>query len=174
MAEVFAHPDDVPVWQAAAEGEQPDWSAFLADYRAAVDWPSAPFWGPIAEANPDALILLSVRDDAETWWNSAIHTIFDTSRGLDMDSPFGQMWDAITRHTFTEHWLEPGPAMEAYERHNAEVRATAPADRLLEWRPGDGWEPICAALDLPVPEEPFPHSNSTEEFRTMWEMDEQS
>ena len=42
-----------------------------------------------------------------------------------------------------------------------------PADRLLEWQAGDGWEPICAALDLPVPSQPFPHTNTTADFRTM-------
>jgi Sulfotransferase domain len=40
-----------------------------------------------------------------------------------------------------------------------------PAGRLVEWRPGDGWEPICTALRVAVPDEPFPHVNSTEEFR---------
>jgi hypothetical protein len=45
------------------------------------------------------------------------------------------------------------------------VRATAPPDRLLDWHPGDGWEPICHALGVAVPDEPFPHVNSTDEFR---------
>jgi hypothetical protein len=36
-----------------------------------------------------------------------------------------------------------------------------PAGRLIDWRAGDGWEPICAALDLPVPQTPFPHENKT-------------
>jgi hypothetical protein len=30
MLEVFAHPDEVPVWHAAAEGRMPDWQPFLA------------------------------------------------------------------------------------------------------------------------------------------------
>ena len=55
-----------------------------------------------------------------------------------------------------------------YERHNAGVRRDAPANRLLEWRAGDGWEPLCAALGLPVPAEPFPHVNTREE----WNRDE--
>ena len=42
-----------------------------------------------------------------------------------------------------------------------------PADRLLEWKPGDGWEPICERLGLDVPDEPFPVTNTTEEFRAM-------
>ncbi len=56
-------------------------------------------------------------------------------------------------------------ATAAYERHNAEVRATIPAGRLFEYQPGDGWEPICEALGVPVPDEPFPHTNTTAEFR---------
>jgi hypothetical protein len=32
------------------------------------------------------------------------------------------------------------------------------------WRTGEGWEPICGALGLPVPAEPFPRSNTREEF----------
>ena len=30
-----------------------------------------------------------------------------------------------------------------HERWNDEVRSTVPAERLLEWRPQDGWEPLC-------------------------------
>ena len=55
----------------------------------------------------------------------------------------------------------------AYERHNDEVRAGVPPERLLEWCPGDGWEPICERLGLPVPDEPFPKTNSTEDFRAL-------
>lgn len=51
------------------------------------------------------------------------------------------------------------------------MRATAPADRLLVWQTGDGWEPICDALGLAVPDEPFPHTNTTEEFRAASELD---
>ena len=55
--------------------------------------------------------------------------------------------------------------MAAYERHNGAVRATVPAARLVEWQPGDGWEPLCSALGAPVPDEPFPQVNSSAEFR---------
>ena len=41
------------------------------------------------------------------------------------------------------------------------------SSELLEWQPGDGWEPICERLGLSVPDEPFPHVNTTEEFRAM-------
>ena len=54
----------------------------------------------------------------------------------------------------------------AYERHNDEVRRAVPTERLIDWRPGDGWQPICSILGLPVPDEPFPHENTAAEFET--------
>ena len=35
----------------------------------------------------------------------------------------------------------------------------------MEWQPGDGWAPLCNALGEPVPDEPFPHTNTAEEFQ---------
>ena len=52
-------------------------------------------------------------------------------------------------------------------RHNEEVRRTISPERLLVFEAAQGWEPLCAFLGLPVPEVPFPHVNSTEEFKKM-------
>jgi hypothetical protein len=40
-----------------------------------------------------------------------------------------------------------------------------PPERLLVFELGDGWEPLCRFLGKPVPEIPFPQTNTTEEFR---------
>jgi Sulfotransferase domain len=40
-----------------------------------------------------------------------------------------------------------------------------PPERLLVYEVGDGWEPLCRFLGVPVPDEPFPHVNATEAFR---------
>ena len=37
--------------------------------------------------------------------------------------------------------------------------------RLLVYEVGSGWEPLCAFLGVPVPDEPFPRSNATAEFQ---------
>jgi hypothetical protein len=39
------------------------------------------------------------------------------------------------------------------------VRRTVPADRLLDYRVQEGWEPLCRFLDVKVPDEPFPRVN---------------
>jgi hypothetical protein len=50
------------------------------------------------------------------------------------------------------------------ERHNAEVQATIPPERLLVWKVTDGWEPLCEFLGVPVPGVPVPHINDRTEF----------
>jgi len=61
---------------------------------------------------------------------------------------------------FTERWREPRAATAAYERHNAGVRSTTYPHRLVEWRTGDGWDRVCRALNLPLPDQLFPHVNT--------------
>ncbi len=56
--------------------------------------------------------------------------------------------------------------IDAYERHNAAVRSAVPPERLLEWAVGDGWAPLCDRLGVPIPDQPFPWTNTTEQFRT--------
>ena len=171
MIEVFGNPEHVPMWQQAVDGNMPDWDELFAAYGAAVDWPAAAFWEEQAAAYPDALILLSTRDSAG-WWRSCDNTIFEVFRTADDKMP-GE-WTAMVTglfRNFAGDTLDEASAIAAFERHNAHVRATAPPDRLLEWHPGDGWEPICRALGVAVPDEPFPHVNSTAEFRAMAGLD---
>jgi hypothetical protein len=164
MMEVFAHPEQIPVWHAAARGTMPDWKSFLASYRATVDWPSAAFWSEIADAFPDAVILLSVRDP-ESWWKSASSTIFPSV--LKAPDPWRAMVLAMMRARFTEKLDDRDACLAAYERWYADARARIPRDRLLEWTARDGWAPICARLGIAVPDEPFPHANTTEDFQAM-------
>lgn len=176
MMVVSDRPQDVDVWWAAVRGEMPDWSTFPAGFEALVDWPSTAFWRELAAAHPDALVLLSVRESAQAWWRSIERTLVPTMAApVPADRPAlarqRQMVRELVAATFTPDLSDGEAAMAAYERHNAEVRATVPPQRLLEWQAGDGWEPICAALGRPVPSQPFPHSNTTVDFRTMVGLD---
>jgi hypothetical protein len=164
MREVFPRPAHFGLWTAAAHGEHVDWHALFDGFQAAVDWPASAFWKEISEAFPAAIILLSTRDSAEAWWKSASETIFRAATA-HRPGPMATMLDAIFEARFTTAILDPEAAMAAYERHNADVRATAPRDRLVEWTPKDGWGPLCKALGMAVPAEPFPHVNTTDEFK---------
>jgi hypothetical protein len=173
MGETFGRPDDVPVWHAAATGTMPAWNQFLSEYVATVDWPACAFWRELSAANPDAVVLLSTRSSADAWWKSAHETIFQVhkreipSEHADVMQAQLAMAEAVFVNTFCSDWEDEDAAKRAYDDHNAAVRAGADPGRLLEWQPGDGWEPICAALGVPVPDDPFPHVNSTADFRAM-------
>lgn len=166
MVELFEHPEQVPLWQAAADGEPySEWGGVFDGYVAMVDWPGAAYYAQIADANPDALVLLSVRKDADEWWKSASNTIFPAIASVPEDDPWARMVHTMMRRHIGSI-TDEASAKAAYDRHNAEVRATIPSSRLLEWRATDGWAPLCGALGLEVPDEPFPVTNTTEEFNT--------
>jgi Sulfotransferase domain len=170
MLEVMENPEHDLFWRAAIRGQDVDLDALLEPYVAAVDWPACAFWQELAGANPDAVILLSTRDSASEWWASMERTIAPAvKRRAEADAPelrrHGEVVSELFERRFCRHWDRPANAIAAYERHNAEVRRTADPARLLEWQPRDGWASICGALDLPVPEQPFPHENTSAAFR---------
>ena len=157
-------------WTAAIEGRTVDWTLLLAGYAAQVDWPGASFWPELCLANPDALVLLSVRDP-EAWYRSASSTIFPAITDQHAP-PEVKLWldsvRTLLRDRFCDRFDDPTAMIDAYEAHNAAVRSAIPSERLLEWTATDGWEPICKRLGVPVPSEPFPVTNTTEEFRAMF------
>ena len=56
-----------------------------------------------------------------------------------------------------------------FEQRNVEIQNAFPDDRLLTYEVRQGWEPLCAFLELPVPDTPFPHINSRDETAAMIE-----
>jgi hypothetical protein len=171
MVEVFANPAQLPLWTAAAEGD-PDWPATFDGYAATVDWPGAAFWRQLVVEYPDAIVLLSKRESADAWWNSANRTIFEAFTGAATPPPPMTAWFETLRGLFVEAGIDPTDETSSkvgYERHLEAVRAEVPAERLVEWTTGDGWGPLCAALGVAVPDDPFPHVNTTEEFRARFD-----
>jgi hypothetical protein len=170
MMEVMMNPGQSEVFLAGARGEPVDWDSLFADYRATVDWPACAFWRELCEQYPDAPVLLSVRDP-ESWYESVSETIFTLlKRSLSSDDPEVQARTAMAREliyegTFGGRIDDKDHVIEVFERHNAEVKATVPPERLLVYEVKQGWEPLCAFLGKPVPDEPFPRTNSTEEFK---------
>jgi len=168
------HEAHFAAWHAAIRGEQVDWGPVLAGYGAIVDWPGAAVWRSLAAAYPDAIVLLSTREDAATWLRSARATIMGNGPENKLeDDPSLPGFVPMVRDMFASfdpNWRDDDAAMAAYDRHNEAVRRDVPAARLLEWQPGDGWEPLCSALGVTLPAEDFPHVNTTEEFRARNEM----
>ena len=55
-------------------------------------------------------------------------------------------------------------AIALYERNVADVLATVEPNRLLVHDLGDGWEPLCAWLGVPVPDVDYPSGNTSKGF----------
>lgn len=170
MMEVFQRPEQVPVWTAASEGTMPDWHALMADFTASCDWPSAAFWPELSAAFPDALVVLSTRDP-DAWYRSANATIFVPIRAALATPPGTDPWSDMARALFTHRFCaevdDEALMKQRFVEHNERVRREVDPDRLLVWEASHGWEPLCRALALPVPDEPFPLTNTTEEFQEM-------
>lgn len=161
MLELVQNLEHVPTWHDAVRGRMPDWATFLSDYSATVDWPASLFWREISGAFPDAIVLLSVRD-AESWWESVSRTVFNVQ--VPISPEWRAMVDDLEAQRFTARTGDRAAAIAAFEQHNDAVRKAVPAGRLVEWRAGEGWEPLCSALGVAVPDEPFPHTNTRAEF----------
>lgn len=172
MAEVATHPDHVDLWRRAWRGEHV-WEDIFDGFAAAVDWPAAAFWQPLADIYPDAKVVLSLRD-AGSWFTSASDTIFRSMlEGLASDNEtirdrLLMAKEIIVDGTFNGDLTDRATAIAAYEANVAAVRATVPASRLVEVHAKDGWAPLCDGLGVAVPDKPYPRVNTTEEFFERW------
>jgi hypothetical protein len=172
----------VPQFRKALDGDA-DWDEIFEGKESAVDWPASYHWRELIDVYPDAKVLLSVRD-VDGWVRSMEQTIIQIFFGdslmhhlaraqYHIDPGYAAWLDLMTEMNWSdEHGAfagtngEPAAMPEAFERWNQAVIDTVPSERLLVWDPKDGWEPLCEFLEVPVPEQPLPHVNDTENFQT--------
>ena len=172
MEEVFANPEQLPNWQAAADGQEVDWDKVFAGYNSVVDWPGAHYWRELADIYPESRILLSVRP-VDRWWESfsgTIKKILEIRDTIPDGHPRSVMEMAnkiVTEQTFGGAMGDKSVVLYEYQKRIDDVKEAIPADRLLIFDVTEGWVPLCKFLDLPVPDGDFPRSNAKEEF---WEV----
>jgi Sulfotransferase domain len=184
MLEVFANPGHADFWRAAWRGGPADWDGVLGGYEAAVDWPACTFYEELMERNPDAKVLLSVRDP-ERWYESTRQTIYKIGK-ISTGSPFSRLGFAllsrlvfgsfktgqgpmaeeiIWQGTFGGRFEDKDHAIEVFNRHNEEVQRCVPKERLLVYEVKEGWGPLCEFLGVEEPNKPFAHLNDVAEMR---------
>lgn len=169
MSEVIANAGHIDLWQQAGAGKA-DWNTIFQGYAATVDFPAANYWRELAATYPDAKILLSVRD-AERWFESTQETIFNPKlASLTKGSKWAQMIEATVYSHLGNKMDDRSALISAFHKHNDAVQDEFPEDRLLVFEAKEGWEPLCAFLGFDVPDEPFPHVNSKEEFQGIFEL----
>ncbi len=172
MMEIFGLPDHPEQWRAAHRGDAIDWEKLFTGYRASVDWPSCNFWKEQLQAFPKAKVILSFRD-SDSWYESIMNTIWKFS-SMSIGTPMAEsaqnkmVFELIWDGKFQRRMADKKHVIEVYEHHNRNVIESVPQEKLLVYRPGDGWEPLCKFLGVPVPEASYPKTNSTEEFNQMF------
>lgn len=170
MEEIFVNPPQVSHWQAIATGKPVEWDDVFAGYTSQIDWPGAHVWRELAARYPDAKVIHSQRPD-DLWWASFSKTIgklMSISATLPLPPHMRSMMDAaeimILEDTFHGKWTDRDAALAAYHQRAAEVQEAIPADRLLVFDVAEGWGPLCAFLQVPVPDLPFPKRNNKDDF----------
>jgi hypothetical protein len=170
MRELYARAEvDGPRWMAALAGDLDQLDEVLAGWSAVVDWPASVLWAELADRHPEALVVLSHRGTAQTWWTSADVTVWQVMRDIQQGKSeehvegIHQMMRELTG--FSEDLTDWVDACRIYEQHYQKVVATIPPERLLIWQPGDGWEPLCERLGVAVPDEAPAHANTRADFR---------
>ena len=173
MFELFNDLEAGISWWQALDGDRDKLTSVLEGYGAAIDWPASLFWRELREMYPDALVVLSHRGDAETWWGSVDRTVWATMRNPDAEPTIAEFNAKMrSKAGLGDDWDDPSAAQAHYQLLYDEVVATVPADKLLIWQAADGWGPLCAALGVPVPDTAFPHLNTGAEFRERAKLDE--
>ncbi|MBX9387503.1 sulfotransferase family protein [Streptomonospora nanhaiensis] len=170
MYELFSHPEHLARWEHAVHDDPVDWDRVTEGYASGVDWPFSYFWRDLAAAYPQAKVLLTVRDP-HRWYASLAATIVRQAEmitGLDEGAPpalrrLSGVLAPIWKDVFDANGApDEKRAVEVFEAHTAAVTEAVPAERLLVYEIGQGWEPLCAFLGVAVPDTPFPHLNDTE------------
>jgi hypothetical protein len=176
MFEVRDNPEQLPHWERAAAGAKMDWDAVFDGYRSQVDWPGARYWRELVAHYPKAKVVLSVRDPSE-WHDSVQATIlkFLAARGQHPTPHVNALCEmgheTVDMQVFGGRLAEGDHAVRVFNQHLADIRSTVQPDRLLVVSPRDGWEPLCRFLNVPVPDMPYPKTNSSKEFvDEQWKM----
>jgi hypothetical protein len=162
-------------------------------FNATMDAPTSFFFERQLERNPNAKVILTLRRGGAESWVKSMHESVLLFHPLIQRVPL--RW--IPRLKMQSQFLQAmnldfgvpveGPAKipvretmaEAYDRWTKHVKATVPADQLLEFYAQDGWEPLCRFLSAVSAEveancrevlasgEPYPHANDTGFIRRM-------
>lgn len=179
---------DADMWVEAVEAKQSGnkakldrkfWDGLLGHVSAVADKPCLDFAEELITTYPEAKVILWERDE-DAWFQSMDETLIKNYgkpqskvfAAIDYDwlGRISKMTHAITKLCYGSNNREEirARARPVYREHFKLVRRLLKdqPDRLLEYKMGDGWEPICKFLQIPTPTEPFPHVNETKYMET--------
>lgn len=152
--------------------DRDDFDRLRGKYDALLDIPACLFWDDFHRLYPDVKIILTSRS-ADSWFKSVSNTIIpwlqkpllnilqyvERNRLGPELSMVKTAYKVICNNDYSGEY-----AKKRFVEHNDKVRHGVNSERFLELQLGDGWEPLCAFLGVPVPKIPYPRINNTNEF----------
>ena len=178
MQTVIKHSKHIKLWQKIAHGKPVPWDDIFAGYQAAVDFPASIFYQELLAHYPDTKVIHTVRDP-ERWYDSTEETIFRFAQNFPAwlrliirplhnfaDMQQRLIWDRVFDGRFTDRSY----AINIFNQATHAVQQHVPPEKLLIFQVKDGWKPLCAFLDVPVPDVPFPHANDRESMQRRMKM----
>lgn len=178
---------DVIDWKTLIENDCKD-KELLKDifergaWDAVLDFPGVMCWEQLIEIYPNAKVIHTERTYAEKWYESASNSILMIRKLFPFNVinrilPFWRdhrlmanaMWDKVCGKNVNESDADfpqnvKKDLMAAYDANNARVREVVPSERILIQDHGEGWTALANFLGKDIPNEPYPHSNTREEF----------
>lgn len=176
MIEVFRRPADAKFWTdawqkhtAAAPADSIDWQRGFSGFQSTTDCPASGFWKRLLDEFPDAKYILTERDP-ESWYSSFRNTVFQAmsqpEKATDEHRDVQTMAKTLILDGLFEGRFEDKDfAIEKLLDYSRQIRLAVPADRLLVMDISEGWQPLCEFLDVPIPDDNFPCSNTQTEFQ---------
>ena len=181
MSELIYNPDNLIYFEQAERGEAVDWDKLFNGYHSACDFPVILYIDKLIKKYPEAK-LIHTTCDPESWYKSFSDTILQVSKPpaplkmlkMMLKMPFSSTLRKRLRVLrFNGKMLKKmaGDRVKTkegmiahYNEYNKKMLNLVPNDRLLIYDVKSGWGPLCNFLNVPVPNEPFPVSNTTQEF----------
>jgi len=163
------------------------WKSMFNGYKVVMGMPAFVFWEQIFEAFPNALVVLTVRDETD-WFSSvqkAKHQLDHEALAAPLRSgTFLQLlerfmmpsyhkicnvirftWASILGLSFLGSAdLNESVTRSLFRKHNLYVQNRVPKDQLLVMDVRDGWEPLCKFLKKARPGAPFPSEHEVAYF----------
>ncbi|VUC22503.1 unnamed protein product [Clonostachys rosea] len=163
----------------ARGGQKPfgreQWDSIWGSFDAVTDLAS-PFALDLARAYPETKVIV-VQRDFESWWPSfesenirwrffpgadflsGVMAFFNIRAGNALGLIYLGLFEARDLQEIHTN------ARRTYEQYFHRIREEIPEERRLEYRLGDGWEPLCGFLGKEVPDIPFPRVNERKQHK---------
>jgi hypothetical protein len=182
MQELFANPVKTAQWVGFFETGQVDFDDLFDGYQSSTDFPGCLLYQQLGKRYPGLKYILTDRDP-EAWYESLLRTIYaavpqsaeakEEMRLKGEASPkfksIGGALELVNVYLLQQHYggdfLDKQKTIARYLAFQNEVRTSVPAQNLLDFKIGEGWEPLCRFLGVPVPDQPFPFKNKRKDFQ---------